>query len=305
MPGTMAPIPEPPGPSSDPGKKSEGYWPIPPGFWHGILQVLDRFECLIQNGSGLACVHDATGTILYASPNADRMLGYRPVELVGMAFHTLVHPDDLASLDETLEEVNAKPGKVSNVIHRVRRKDGAWRWAAIRFCNQLANPNVQGIITHAQDITDLKEAQDALEDARHRLQLAQGFQATGFSRWNLVTGEVVRDDQARILLELGAVEGTAAARGAGLFIHMDDRPDYDARWKAHLEGRTPVCQRTYRILTPSGTWKPVHERVQVVERGPDGTPLAALSALQDPGAPEPAPPPPTKRRPKASTLPRA
>jgi transcriptional regulator with XRE-family HTH domain len=31
--------------------EGDGYWPVPTSLWHGLLEVLDRFEALVKNSS--------------------------------------------------------------------------------------------------------------------------------------------------------------------------------------------------------------------------------------------------------------
>jgi PAS domain S-box-containing protein len=54
------------------------------------------FRSLIEHGSDLVAVLDASGVVCHASPSHERMLGYRPEDLVGRSAVDLIHPDDQA-----------------------------------------------------------------------------------------------------------------------------------------------------------------------------------------------------------------
>ena len=53
-----------------------------------------RFRSIIENASDMIAILDAEGTTLYESPSNERMLGYKPEELVGRNALELIHPED-------------------------------------------------------------------------------------------------------------------------------------------------------------------------------------------------------------------
>jgi PAS domain S-box-containing protein len=65
---------------------------------HEALEALRRseehFRRLIENAYDMVLVMDTAGTITYASPSAQRVLGSAPEELTGRSGFSLVHPDD-------------------------------------------------------------------------------------------------------------------------------------------------------------------------------------------------------------------
>src|SRR5438552_12869111 len=54
----------------------------------------ERFRALIERGSDTITIVDAVGSILYESPSIERVLGYRPEELIGRPVLDYIHPDD-------------------------------------------------------------------------------------------------------------------------------------------------------------------------------------------------------------------
>jgi PAS domain-containing protein len=55
----------------------------------------ERFRPLVQNASDIITVLEADGTIRYQSPATERVLGYRPEELVGKNVFDYGHLDDM------------------------------------------------------------------------------------------------------------------------------------------------------------------------------------------------------------------
>jgi 2-succinyl-5-enolpyruvyl-6-hydroxy-3-cyclohexene-1-carboxylate synthase len=54
----------------------------------------EHFRSLIENSLDIITVLEEDGTIRYASPSVRRVLGFRPVELLGQSTLALIHPDD-------------------------------------------------------------------------------------------------------------------------------------------------------------------------------------------------------------------
>ncbi|MGA2081085.1 MAG: helix-turn-helix domain-containing protein [Holophaga sp.] len=152
-----APVPGAPAPSSGPalGEK-EGYWPVPSTFWHGLLEVLDRFEALVKNSSELILVQDRAGVILYASPASESILHRRSPDLVGRVCRSLVHPSDMHTFDEFLAVL--VPGATGRLDFRLRHKDGTWRWISAKISNLLDNPSVMALVLNGQETTGPAQA---------------------------------------------------------------------------------------------------------------------------------------------------
>jgi PAS domain S-box-containing protein len=140
-PSALVPVPGPAQPDAD------GYWPVPSTFWHGLLEVLDRFEALVKNSSELIMVLDHGGIIVYASPACEAILGRRSNDLVGRHGRSLLHPSDLRRYEELLAAL--PPNTSLRLDFRLRHKDGSWRWLAGKFCNLLDNPSILGLVVNA------------------------------------------------------------------------------------------------------------------------------------------------------------
>src|SRR5215216_3697694 len=62
----------------------------------------ERFRALVQNSYDAITIVDPDGTRRYISPSIERLLGYRPVDLVGRSAVDLVHPDDGPRLQDAI-----------------------------------------------------------------------------------------------------------------------------------------------------------------------------------------------------------
>jgi PAS domain S-box-containing protein len=119
---------------------------VPTSLWHGLLEVLDRFEALVKNSSELILVQDRAGYILYASPSCETILGLRSSDLVGRHCWSLLHPSDLQTFEELVEALSLKTNGTGRMDYRLRHKDGSWRWIEGKFSNQLHNASIQALV---------------------------------------------------------------------------------------------------------------------------------------------------------------
>jgi nitrogen fixation negative regulator NifL len=131
---------------------------------------------LLDNALDLIVVLDADATVRYASPSIERILGYRPHELIGTSTLDRLHPDDTQRVMDALVQGRATPGLTVSIEYQVRHKDGSYRILEAIASNLLDHPAVAGIIVNARDVTERRQSERAQqrlrEHLRHSEQLA-------------------------------------------------------------------------------------------------------------------------------------
>jgi len=120
------------------------------------------FRSLIENGAEVITILDPDGTVRYASPTLERVLGYPPEELAGRNAFDFVHPDDRGYAQASLQRSLEIPGIGRALEFRHRHRDGSWRWLEVRSNNLLADPHIAGVVINSHDITDRKYAEERL-----------------------------------------------------------------------------------------------------------------------------------------------
>ncbi|MBK7403022.1 MAG: response regulator [Myxococcales bacterium] len=96
-----------------------------------------RFRALLEHASDGVALASPSGTVLYRSPAAVRMLGGHPDDAQGGPIKA-IHPDDLAVFRETLDAVLADPARPCAMTIRARHADGSWRWLETITTNLVA-----------------------------------------------------------------------------------------------------------------------------------------------------------------------
>ncbi len=123
-----------------------------------------RFRSLITHSTDGIVLLDQYAIITYASPAIKTILGYQIEEFVGRQAFELMHPDDKGPVYEIFTRLLDKPaGEVSKAQYRYLHKNGTWRWIEAHGNNLLSDDAVKAIVVNYRDITEAKDAAQALE----------------------------------------------------------------------------------------------------------------------------------------------
>jgi PAS domain S-box-containing protein len=120
-------------------------------------------QLVAEQSTDLVAVTDERGTIRYASPSFQTVLGYDPRRVTAHEVFAHVHPDDVAEARAQFGE--AWRHGTGQAVFRLRHADGTWRWLSARgsYMDDRAHP---AVIFVGQDITDRKRLEADLLQAQ-------------------------------------------------------------------------------------------------------------------------------------------
>lgn len=139
----------------------------------------ERFRTMIEKSGNAISLVNADGRVIYNSPNYERIMGYRESRIGDSAF-SLIHPEDLELIKISFDEMMRTPGAERTGIFRARHRNGSWRWIDATITNLLDDPAVGALVTNMRDITDYKQAEEALRQNEQRLRTILQTALDGF-----------------------------------------------------------------------------------------------------------------------------
>ncbi len=128
----------------------------------------ERFRKMVQNSMDALSLFSPEGTFLYISEAVDRILGYRPEEMIGQGWEQFVHPDDIPMMATKLAHLLEETGNIETAEMRAHHRDGSWRWIDIVGNNRVGDPEIGAIILNFRDVTDKKRAEEAIAESEKR-----------------------------------------------------------------------------------------------------------------------------------------
>ena len=143
---------------------------------------LEFFRTLVINSQDAILVLNKEMELLYESPSASQMLGFKEGTVVGRDPLGIVHPDDLSRVANMLQQMAQSPGETIRIIGRTLIKDGKSRVFEVIAYSLVHIPSVKGIVLNLRDITEREqEFKDAFGMDRNALR-AQDYKLTESER---------------------------------------------------------------------------------------------------------------------------
>jgi PAS domain S-box-containing protein len=154
--------------------------------------------------------------------------------------------------------VNKRFGKAIDTVSdwnfecRIKRPDGEQRWISAigrHIVNSDGKPlHLSGVV---QDITDRKNAEQALQQITERLQFATEGAHIGTWHWNTITGELIWSSVMKDLFDIPQEELMTYERFSQV-LHPDDRDRTDERVKKALDNHSDFNME-YRCIWRDGS----------------------------------------------------
>jgi len=113
--------------------------------------------------------HTPEGIYTFVTPSSRALLGYDPEELLGRSAYEFLHPDDVATVQESHRAILEEP-TTETVEYRIQRKDGRYIWfeTISRTVTNDRAEKITEIIAVSREITERKQDEHLLQ-ARLRL----------------------------------------------------------------------------------------------------------------------------------------
>lgn len=127
-----------------------------------------RFRALIENSAEGVIVLAPDGTIIDMSHAGKRILGYNVNQPIENIVSIRPHPQDNTIVSQTFFAIVQNPNAVRTVEYRIYSHDGTIKWLEVTYHNLLHEPAVKAIVLNYRDISERKEAEQALVASEKR-----------------------------------------------------------------------------------------------------------------------------------------
>ena len=199
---------------------------------------------------------DATGTVLSVNSFGAAQLGYSVGELLGQSVLQVFFEEDRDLVRKSMAVCLENIGQTHSWEIRKIRKDGSALWVRENAKSVRRLDRQLIVLIACEDITERKEAENALRQSETYLAEAQRLSHTGSFGWRVVSGEIIWSEET---FRIFGYEKAPSVTLDMVFqrIHPDDR----ARAKQTIDRASSDGKdfdHGYRLLMPDGSVKHVH-----------------------------------------------
>jgi two-component system CheB/CheR fusion protein len=203
-----------------------------------LRETRDYLDSLINYANAPIVVWDPEFKITRFNHAFEDLTGRTATEVMGKKLDTILPPDHRDDHLAKVRKAGAKGAHWEVVEVPVQHVDGLVRTVLWNSATILGADGKTPVATIAQgeDITERKQAQEALQESLNDLNRAQAVAYIGSWRLDLQGNRLLWSDETYRIF--GIPEGTPMSYEVFLSsVHPDDREYVDQKWKAALQGK--------------------------------------------------------------------
>jgi diguanylate cyclase (GGDEF)-like protein/PAS domain S-box-containing protein len=236
-----------------------------------------RFRSAFADAAVGMAIIGSSGAFVYANQAFCRLCGFEEARLYGMTFAEALHPDDRAARLDVFQRIVA--GEIGSFINewRLLCQDRSVVWIRASITVPGACPGSSQVITFVEDITERKQAENALRTSEERFRIAAENASDIIYEWDLQTGAVdVFGESHQQLADWPVPRSYEAWKS---MVHPDDFERLLSQSEHHL-GNVQRFSNEYRVVGRSGKIYHYSNRGQAIRNG-TGEPYKCIGLLTD------------------------
>jgi PAS domain S-box-containing protein len=237
-----------------------------------------KYRLIFETANEGIWITDNKRKTLMVNQRLSEMLGYSISEILGRPTDDFICNDQEESRQEVIDKINI--GKKTSGEFKLRRKDGTILWT-ISHVSPVLDEKGQLIRTVSMltDITIRKKAENELQAAREKLNLALESGNIGIWEWDLITDKTVWDARMEKMfgIETGSFEGSHKA-----FVNLVHEEDVMHIEKAIFNtlNNGKAYANVYRTKPVNGMVKYITSRA-IINKIENGKPVSLIGVCFD------------------------
>lgn len=249
---------------------------------HQLRQSEQKWRSYFENSLVGVAIYEPSHQWTEVNQALCELLGYEREELLQKSWKELTHPQDIRTTQKQWQEILAGNSNGYVLDTRLRRRDQQIIYTRISIrCIRQANGVIDHLIAVILDLTDHYRDEQELRDSQQRLAMALEGSALGFWDWNVNTRQTYFSPQWKQMLGYEVNEVPDSLEAWERLIHPEDLPKVMEVLNSYLEGKRPIYEVEYRMLSKTGEWKWILDLGKVFERDRAGDPVRMTGTHKD------------------------
>ncbi|PJG56732.1 PAS domain-containing sensor histidine kinase [Bradyrhizobium forestalis] len=219
----------------------------------GLLEAVKQWQQVFEHNPVMYFMVDPAGTVINVNTFGAAQLGYTPAELIGRSVLDVFFEEDRATVRACVALCLETVDQSHTWEIRKVRKDGSVLWVRENAKTMLRADGGPIVLVACENITERKEAENALRQSEAYLAQAQELSHTGSFGWKAANREITWSKETYRIFQCD--EGTKPKISFMLQrIHPDDRlAVQQTTARAAQEGKD--YDHEYRLVMPDGSIK--------------------------------------------------
>ena len=135
-----------------------------------IEKTEEMYRLLAENSNDLICLQEPNSSFKYISPSVENLLGYNQSDFIGKEVFSIVHPEEIEELKETMYQKKDKITFTKPYDIRIRHKKGHYVWFEFLTSPVYKGDEISYFVTSARDISLWVSAKQEIDEYQSSLQ---------------------------------------------------------------------------------------------------------------------------------------
>ncbi|MEM6646237.1 MAG: PAS domain S-box protein [Bacteroidota bacterium] len=214
----------------------------------------ERFRAMFEQAAVGVARLSTSGKWLHLNRRFADTLGYTPNEIRGRRFDDLIHPDDVAACQALREQLSA--GDTHHAALEVRYQGAHDRliWCNMSLSMVQSADGTRYFVLVIEDITERKQAEDALQRSEALLSVSQSIANVGSWDWDISTNLVQWSENLYRLQRIEPGDVRPSFKAFINWIHPDDRDMVVGTLHSCIERRKTFVSEARMVRSDGTQW---------------------------------------------------